>query len=86
MRQPHANYRLVPVDEHWNRTHAYDDLRHIQKSFHRFYGDIFTRILCTKVLPSTTSSPRARKPSTVCSRDFASVLKDDSSMRLLTFL
>lgn len=55
MRQPHANYRFAPVDEHWNRTHTYDDLRRIQKSFHRFYGDLFTRIVCTRVM----FSPRA---------------------------
>jgi hypothetical protein len=50
MRQPHINYRLAPVDEHWNHTQAYDDLRRLQKSFHRLYGDLFTRIVCTKVM------------------------------------
>jgi len=50
MRQPHSNYRLSPVDEHWNRTQTYDDLRRIQKTFHRFYGDLFNRIVCTRVM------------------------------------
>jgi hypothetical protein len=50
MRQPHCNYRLAPVDEHWDRTQTYTDIRRIQKSFHRFYGDLFTRIVCTKVM------------------------------------
>lgn len=48
-RQPECNYRFAPIDEHWNHTHTYDDLRRIQKSFHRLYGDLFTRIVCTKV-------------------------------------
>jgi hypothetical protein len=50
MRAPHSNYRLALVDEHWNRTPAYDDLRRVQKTFHRFYGDLFNRIVCTKVM------------------------------------
>jgi len=54
MREPAGNYRLALVDEHWNRTTAYDDLRRIQKSFHRFYGDLFTRIVCTKVMFNPT--------------------------------
>ncbi|MBI2298623.1 MAG: hypothetical protein HYU66_06670 [Armatimonadetes bacterium] len=50
MRQPHVNYRLAPVDEHWDRTQTWWDIRRVQKSFHRFYGDLFTRIVCTKVM------------------------------------
>ena len=49
MRQPHDNYRLSPVDEHWNRTQTYDDIRRVQKSFHRHYGDLFTRLVSTRV-------------------------------------
>ena len=49
MRNPHANYRLSPVDEHWNRTQTYDDIRRVQKSFHRHYGDLFTRLVATRV-------------------------------------
>ncbi len=49
MRQPHSNYRLSPVDEHWNRTPTYDWLRLVQKSFHRHYGDLFTRLVSTRV-------------------------------------
>lgn len=49
MRQPHANYRLSPVDEHWDRTETYYDLRRIHLSFHRFYGDLFSRLVCTGV-------------------------------------
>jgi len=49
MREPHSNYRLAPVDEHWDRTQGYYDLRRIQKSFHRFYGDLFLRLVPTRV-------------------------------------
>lgn len=49
MREPHGNYRLSPVDEHWNRTPTYDAIRRVQKSFHKRYGDLFTRLACTRV-------------------------------------
>ncbi len=49
MRQPEANFRMSPVDEHWNRTQTYDDIRRVQKSFHRRYGDLFNRVVCTSV-------------------------------------
>jgi len=49
MRQPHANYRLSPVDENWDRTQTYYDLRRFQKAFHRHYGDLFLRLAPTRV-------------------------------------
>ena len=49
MRRPHDNYRLSPVDEHWDRTQTYYDIRRVQKSFHRHYGDLFTRLVSTRV-------------------------------------
>ena len=49
MRQPHSNYRLSPIDEHWNKTETYDDIRRVQKSFHRHYGDLFTHLASTRV-------------------------------------
>jgi len=49
MRHPHDNYRLSPVDEHWDRTQTYYDIRRVQKSFHRHYGDLFTRLVSTRV-------------------------------------
>lgn len=49
MRQPHDNYRLSPVDEHWNRTPTYDYIRLVQKNFNRHYGDLFTRLVSTRV-------------------------------------
>jgi hypothetical protein len=49
MRQPHANYRLSPVDENWDRTQTYYDIRRFQKAFHRRYGDLFLRLAPTRV-------------------------------------
>lgn len=49
MRAPNANYRLALVDENWERTQTYYDIRRVQKSFHRFYGDLFTRLVSTRV-------------------------------------
>ena len=49
MRGPHANYRLSPVDEHWDRTETYYNIRRVQKSFHRHYGDLFTHLVSTRV-------------------------------------
>lgn len=49
MREPHSNYRLSPVDENWDRTDTYDDLRRFQKAFHRMYGDLFLRIAPVRV-------------------------------------
>jgi hypothetical protein len=49
MREPHDNYRLSPVDENWEKTQTYYDIRRVQKSFHKRYGDLFTRLVCTRV-------------------------------------
>ncbi|HOX37233.1 MAG TPA: hypothetical protein PL033_04520 [Candidatus Brocadiia bacterium] len=49
MRQPHANYRLSPVDENWDRTETYYDIRRFQKDFHRHYGGLFLKIAPTRV-------------------------------------
>lgn len=49
MRQPHANYRMSAVDELWEKTQGYYDLRRIQTCFHRRYKDLFNRIASTRV-------------------------------------
>jgi len=49
MRQPHDNYRLSPVDEHWDRTDTYYNIRRVQKSFHRRYGALFVELVSTRV-------------------------------------
>lgn len=70
MRQPEANYRLSPIDEHWNRTPTYDYIRRVQKSFQRRYGDLFTRIVCTRVrfFPKAIAQGEAFTPDGIVSR------------------
>jgi len=70
MRQPHANYRLSPVDEHWDRTQTYYDIRRVQKSFHRHYGDLFARLVSTRVTftPKPYGDGLAFSPNGIVSR------------------
>lgn len=49
MRMPHANYRLSPVDQHWDKTQTYYDIKRVQLDFHKHYGDLFNRIVSTRV-------------------------------------
>lgn len=50
MREPHDNYRLAPVDELWDKTQTYYDIRRVQRDFHKRYGGLFSRLVCTKVM------------------------------------
>jgi hypothetical protein len=70
MRRPHSNYRLSPVDEHWNRTQTYDDLRLVQKNFHKHYGDLFTRLVSTRVTfyPEAFGGGKTFSPNGIVSR------------------
>jgi hypothetical protein len=70
MRRPHENYRRSPVDEHWNRTQTWEDLRVVQKSFHRHYGDLFTRLASTRVTfyPEPFGGGKVFTPNGVVSR------------------
>jgi len=49
LRGGESNYRSAPVDENWDRTQTYYDLRRIQKAFHRRYGDLFQHLAPTRV-------------------------------------
>ena len=49
MQQPVENYRMAPVDEFWNKTRMYYDIQHLQNSFHRRYGDLFNKLVSTRV-------------------------------------
>jgi hypothetical protein len=49
MRPPEENYRFSPVDEFWEKTGTYFDLRRIHNSFNRRYGDLFNRLVSTRV-------------------------------------
>ena len=50
MRQPGANCRLSPVDENWDRTQTYYDIRRLQKAYHRRYDDLFLHLAPTRVV------------------------------------
>ncbi len=50
MRDPHQNYRFSPVDEFWETTRTYEDLRKIHGAFHKRYGDLFNKLVSTKVM------------------------------------
>jgi hypothetical protein len=44
-----GNYRFAPIDEFWEKTQTYYDLRRVQRNFHRYYGDLFNRLVSTRV-------------------------------------
>ena len=50
MRKPHSNYRFSPVDEFWETTQTYHDLRKIHNAFHKRYGGLFNELVSTKVM------------------------------------
>ena len=47
LQQPISNYRSAPFDITWQKTQTYDDLRLLHTPFHRFYGDLFNRLVST---------------------------------------
>ncbi len=49
MREPHFNYVNPPVDEFWEKTQTYWDMRKVHRSFHRRYGDLFLGLTPTRV-------------------------------------
>lgn len=49
MRYPHTNYRRSPVDVFWEKTQTYYDLRKVHRFFHKRYGDLFLRLVPTRV-------------------------------------
>ncbi len=44
-----GNYRFAPVDEFWEKTQTFHDLRRVHRGFHRYYGDLFNRLASTRV-------------------------------------
>jgi hypothetical protein len=40
---------IAPVDEFWEKTQTYDDMRHVQQRFHKVYGNLFNRLVSTRV-------------------------------------
>ena len=54
MQTPEDNYRLSPVDEFWEKTQTYYDIRRVQRGFHKRYKDLFNRLVSTRVSFSGT--------------------------------
>lgn len=44
MREPHANYREVPIDEHWERTEHYERLSRVNRTFLKTHGPVMTQL------------------------------------------
>jgi hypothetical protein len=49
MDAPGPDIGVPPVDEFWEKTQTYYDLRHVQQRFHKTYGDLFNRLASTRV-------------------------------------
>jgi len=63
-RDSHANYRFSPIDELWEKTQTWHDLRKIHKLFNQRYGDLFNHLVSTKVMfiPKTYGNGRIYRP------------------------
>jgi len=49
MDSPGPDIGIPPVDEFWEKTQTYYDMRHVQQRFHKTYGGLFNRLVCTRV-------------------------------------
>jgi hypothetical protein len=48
-RDPKFNARFAPVDEFWEKTCTWDSLRLVHRAFHRRYGNLFMKLVPTRV-------------------------------------
>lgn len=48
--EPGANYRDAPVDRFWQKTDTYRWIQRVQVSFNRRYGELFNKLVSTKVM------------------------------------
>jgi hypothetical protein len=46
---PCSNTGIAPIDEFWEKTQTYNDMRRVQQRFHKTYGDLFNRLVSTRV-------------------------------------
>ena len=49
MRQPHDNYRVAPVDEHWERTETYEWLSRVNRTFLKWHAPVMRTLALRKV-------------------------------------
>ena len=52
MRMLRINYRVAPIDEHWERTETYEWLSRVQRSFQHTYGSLMSELVYEKTLHS----------------------------------
>jgi len=49
MRQPHENYRVSPVDEHWERTETYEWLSRVNRTFLNWHAPVVQELTLERV-------------------------------------
>ena len=49
MRQPHENYRVAPIDEHWQRTQTYDWLSRVNRTFLQWHAPAIAALTLLRV-------------------------------------
>ena len=49
MRQPHDNYRVAPIDEHWERTESYEWLSRVNRTFLKSTAPLFQALTLRRV-------------------------------------
>ncbi len=60
---------IPPIDEFWEKTQTYRDIRHVQNRFHKNYGGLFNRLVSTRVsfFPTAMGGGEAWKPNELVS-------------------
>ena len=60
---------MAPVDEDWEKTQTYRDLRSVQNRFHKTYGGLFNHLVSTRVsfYPQAMGGGQAWKPNELVS-------------------
>jgi hypothetical protein len=66
---PGADTGVAPVNEFWEKTQTYRDLRTVQTRFHKTYGGLFNRLVSTRVsfFPAAMGGGEAWKPNELVS-------------------
>lgn len=49
MRQPHDNYRLAPIDEHWERTETFERLSRVNRTFLKWHAPVVRPLTLQRV-------------------------------------
>ncbi len=44
MREPHGNYRVSPIDEHWERTETFEWMSRVLRTFQKIHGPTLARL------------------------------------------